>query len=516
MFDRSAESFDTGQGGGRDDGGEDGGMAQERRGRRPPRGGIARKTGSLPGFMDSGAGPTRAARRTGARPKPTGPRLADPPARPAGRRPKRPTPAGSRSAGAEGAETGPDGEPWLLVAGDAFEDLIFAGLPRLPRPGEEIRTTSFTRTVGGGAVISAAWGRAERLQIRLVSPLPPGVEPFLGAQGIECRDLRRADEHHAVTACLSFGEERSFATFAPEIPGTADRLREALGGELTPFLGQPDFGALLLAHLPTDPPGWARWTQAVTRGEGRPEVFWDFGYDLELARRPGFPDLVQAADGVFVNRQEADLYRTPLRRAAKSGTLVIVKLGAKGAEVLDRPDTRVPAPLPLRGVRDTTGAGDAFNAGFLARRLRGGSLGEQIAAGNALGAQCVQRVGGLPATPWGRRPARRPSLFDGKEGGEKAGERFRKGRRTGAADDGEVPRLRPVGGASSKAPSEEDAEAGAEGSGGGGPAEEAPSKEPSVEAGAGDTGAGDPGAGNTGAGGPGAGGPPDPDPETER
>lgn len=474
-------------------------MAKERRSRRPPRGGIARKTGSLPGFMESGAGPKRGARRVragrgGARP---GPRLVEPPASPPGRRPKPGSPAKGRgSAGAAGAEPKPDGEPWLLVAGDAFEDLIFAGLPRLPRPGEEIRTTSFTRTVGGGAVISAAWSRAERLQIRLVSALPPGVEQFLGAQGIECRDLRRADEHHAVTACLSFGEERSFATFAPEIPGTADRLREALGGELTPFLGQPAFGALLLAHLPTDAPGWARWSQAVRRGEGRPEVFWDFGYDLELARRPGFPDLVQSVDGVFVNRQEADLYRTPLRRAAKSGTLVVVKLGAKGAEVLDRPDTRVAAPLPLRGVLDTTGAGDAFNAGFLARRLRGGSLAEQIAAGNALGAQCVQRIGGLPATPWGRRPARRPSLFDGEEGAEKPGARFRKR----AAADGEAPRLRPV--PDGKGSGGGDPE---EGPAGGSP-ERAPSKEPSKEPSnesSNEAGGGDPDPGS------------DPEPETE-
>lgn len=496
VFERFEESFDTGPA-------ANGAPAARTAGRRRSvaagvlhRGGIARKTGSLPGFMESGAGPKRGARRVragrgGARP---GPRLVEPPASPPERRPKPGSRAKGRgSAGAAGAEPKPDGEPWLLVAGDAFEDLIFAGLPRLPRPGEEIRTTSFTRTVGGGAVISAAWSRAERLQIRLVSALPPGVEQFLGAQGIECRDLRRADEHHAVTACLSFGEERSFATFAPEIPGTADRLREALGGELTPFLGQPAFGALLLAHLPTDAPGWARWSQAVRRGEGRPEVFWDFGYDLELARRPGFPDLVQSVDGVFVNRQEADLYRTPLRRAAKSGTLVVVKLGAKGAEVLDRPDTRVAAPLPLRGVLDTTGAGDAFNAGFLARRLRGGSLAEQIAAGNALGAQCVQRIGGLPATPWGRRPARRPSLFDGDEGAEKPGARFRKR----AAADGEAPRLRPV--------------PGGEGSGGGdpeeGPAggspERAPSKEPSNESSGEAGGGGDPDPGS------------DPEPETE-
>ena len=476
-------------------------------------------------------GPRGTARRSrpgagGRRGPTTGPRLAETPPPAAAGKPKPSPPAGrrGRAGGAEAAAA--DADPWLLVAGDAFEDLIFAGLPRLPRPGEEVRTTAFTRTVGGGAVISAAWSRAERLRVRLLSALPPGVGPFLGTQGIECRDLRRTDEHHAVTAALSFGEERSFATFAPEIPGSADRLREALGAELSEFAGQPTFGALLLALLPSDPPAWARWVERAKRGEARPEIFWDFGYDLELARRPGFPDLVQAADGVFVNRREADLYRSPLRRAAKSGTLVVVKLGAKGAEVLDRPETRVPAPLPLRGVLDTTGAGDAFNAGFLARRLRGGSLGEQIAAGNALGAQCVQRVGGLPAAPWGQRPARRPSLFDGEAGDTGPGAQFRKRRRKRAAGEedgdgdgngdggrdetgaegGDAPRLRPVG----RGAPEADAGAGGDdsggdgvggrGSGGEGSGEDGSEERPEAEA---PTPAGEAG-----------GGPPEPEPES--
>ena len=38
----------------------------------------------------------------------------------------------------------------LVTAGEAFEDLIFSGLSRLPRAGEEIRTSRFARTVGGG------------------------------------------------------------------------------------------------------------------------------------------------------------------------------------------------------------------------------------------------------------------------------------------------------------------------------------------------------------------------------
>ena len=49
----------------------------------------------------------------------------------------------------------------LLCAGEAFEDLIFVGLDRLPELGEEVKTDRFTSTIGGGAVITAV--KAARL-----------------------------------------------------------------------------------------------------------------------------------------------------------------------------------------------------------------------------------------------------------------------------------------------------------------------------------------------------------------
>jgi len=103
-----------------------------------------------------------------------------------------------------------------------------------------------------------------------------------------------------------------------------------------------------------------------------------------------------------VNRLELDLYdrQGALTRAAAGGSLVIVKLGEDGAEMLGSEDDRTPAPVPILGVRDTTGAGDAFAAGFLAERLAGGDLRQQLLEGNALGAACAQRLGGLPKRPW--------------------------------------------------------------------------------------------------------------------
>ncbi len=293
----------------------------------------------------------------------------------------------------------PSGAPRLLIAGETFEDLIFAELPRLPRPGEELRTDQFRRTFGGGALISAAWARVEGLEVDLLSALPPRVGRTLQTEGIGYRNLRRPREPYAVTACLSFGPERSFATFNGMNRDLEQRIYVALrgAGSTTPF------GAVLMAMPPRVCPAWTELQIAMRQVGESAEIFWDFGYDEDLPRRDGFPELLQNSAGIFVNAQEAALYDGPggfLQRAAAGGTLVIVKRGADGAEVFGKPETRVPAPIPLRGIRDTTGAGDAFAAGFLARRLRGGSLEEQLTAGNVCGARSVQFLGGLPARPW--------------------------------------------------------------------------------------------------------------------
>ena len=44
--------------------------------------------------------------------------------------------------------------PHLLSAGEAFEDLVFVRLDRIPAPGEEVRTDRFTTSIGGGAPIT--------------------------------------------------------------------------------------------------------------------------------------------------------------------------------------------------------------------------------------------------------------------------------------------------------------------------------------------------------------------------
>lgn len=75
-------------------------------------------------------------------------------------------------------------------------------------------------------------------------------------------------------------------------------------------------------------------------------------------------------------------------------TEVVVKLGAKGAFTSD--GSLIPPPQQLQPV-DTSGAGDAFNAGYLAARLNKAAIDESVVAGHELAGWCVMRKGAIPA-----------------------------------------------------------------------------------------------------------------------
>jgi 2-dehydro-3-deoxygluconokinase len=74
---------------------------------------------------------------------------------------------------------------------------------------------------------------------------------------------------------------------------------------------------------------------------------------------------------------------------------VVVKRGAAGCSVVTSGTSTAVAAAAVARVVDTTGAGDSFNAAYLAARLRGESPAAAGAAGNALAGQVIQQRGAL-------------------------------------------------------------------------------------------------------------------------
>lgn len=77
-------------------------------------------------------------------------------------------------------------------------------------------------------------------------------------------------------------------------------------------------------------------------------------------------------------------------------TETIVKLGAEGCRLPD--GAHLPPPEILTPI-DTSGAGDAFNGGYLAARMNGASIAEAAMTGHRLAGCVVMRTGAIPVIP---------------------------------------------------------------------------------------------------------------------
>jgi sugar/nucleoside kinase (ribokinase family) len=102
--------------------------------------------------------------------------------------------------------------------------------------------------------------------------------------------------------------------------------------------------------------------------------------DFEAFRLTGIDDPLQAAQNL----------------KGRGASNVIVKLGEKGSWLeADSGGERIPAPQVE--VVDTTGAGDAFAAGFVAALLRGEDVASACRAGNQAGARICTKLGAIEA-----------------------------------------------------------------------------------------------------------------------
>ncbi len=129
----------------------------------------------------------------------------------------------------------------------------------------------------------------------------------------------------------------------------------------------------------------------------------DTDWDTDGRWMEDFKPLCPLLDYLFANRLEAKML-TGSADPGENGRIfrklgakvVVIKLGAAGCAVFSgQGDFSLPA-YRVNAI-DTTGAGDCFCGAFLAGLCRGLDLREAAQLGTAVGAQCVQHVGG---TDW--------------------------------------------------------------------------------------------------------------------
>jgi sugar/nucleoside kinase (ribokinase family) len=121
--------------------------------------------------------------------------------------------------------------------------------------------------------------------------------------------------------------------------------------------------------------------------------FSDFADDPDFALLNEHVERV--AVGFFGLQQDQGILIDGLRQVARaSDALIVITLGSAGSCAFDGDEVFECAPLPVERIVDTTGAGDAFAAGFLSEYCQSAGTAAALRRGAAMAAEAVQQAGG--------------------------------------------------------------------------------------------------------------------------
>jgi sugar/nucleoside kinase (ribokinase family) len=286
----------------------------------------------------------------------------------------------------------------VVVLGDLMVDVVVRLSGPLAQASDAPAEIRFRG--GGSAANTAAWLAAAGADVTLVGR---AGEDERGRAAVE--QLRAAGVDPRVTldperptgTCLVLIDPGGERTMAPDA-GANDGLAV---GDL------PDDVLAAAAHLHVA--GYAllrEGSRAAARAAIERASSSGIGVSVDPSSSAlldaGFLDLADGAGLLLPNAPEAHALtgeRDP-EEAARALTErfgeVVVTLGAGGALWTDGADALRVAAVAVDQVEDSTGAGDAFAAGFLGARVAGESTAEALAAGCRLAARAVRTAGARP------------------------------------------------------------------------------------------------------------------------
>jgi sugar/nucleoside kinase (ribokinase family) len=286
------------------------------------------------------------------------------------------------------------------VVGEIYIDHVFTGFQNWPKPGEEVFTSQYTEELGGGAAITACalakLGRTVSLIGVVGSEDRPWLDRRLASFGVFVDNLLSKSGRTGVTVSLSTTNDRSFFTYVGENIHLTDHLQD-----------EKIIDALIGArHV-----HFAMPLTMLTTGRLLPilsaagcTVSLDVGHHTEWLRDSLNRSTCAAVDYFLPNEREAEMisgsdaesYLEFTRRSGwRNG---IVKLGSRGAAMRQGGHTwRINSPIV--DVVDTTGAGDAFDAGFIDGLLDKSAEDICLRRGCVCGSLSVRAAGALLGLP---------------------------------------------------------------------------------------------------------------------
>lgn len=295
----------------------------------------------------------------------------------------------------------------VVVVGDVFCDIIMRGVQGLPRWGEEVFADEPVMCPGGVATVAIALanlGVPTTLlgRTRARDTIAQVLDDELAHHGgLDVRWLLQAPST-AITVAVRHGTERALISYAPPT-----RV-----GPVAPVLPWDDLADARHVHIG----GWHEGGRPLedqcdillAARERNITTSLDTSLGSDDAPASRVRDLVSNTDVFLPNAAEACWVtgaRDPLAALAQLSALVptvVITLGGDGAIASRGGRIRRVAGMPTQ-VRDTTGAGDAFTAGFLHGFVRRWTLQRCLELANVCGALSVAHIGSSISVPTGRQ-----------------------------------------------------------------------------------------------------------------
>jgi sugar/nucleoside kinase (ribokinase family) len=289
----------------------------------------------------------------------------------------------------------------VIVIGGVQVDVVIVPVAELPPPGQTLLVDDMSFRVGGAGA-NAALALAEAgAHVRLLGCvggdqlgrwLAEELQPFGLADDLT---VLATGTTGLTVACEAPARDRTFLTYLG--------VNTAWERSMIPS-EQLDGGSLLLCDyfcLPAlrGAPALDLLRDARARGT---RTFFDTAWDAEgwpAQSRAEVLELLPLADVFLPNEAELRALtgsREPVERVAaelqaRSGGWVVVKLGARGCIAVGPGGEQLTADAERLAVVDSTGAGDAFNAGLIASLAAGESFGAALHAATALAGRIISR-----------------------------------------------------------------------------------------------------------------------------
>ena len=284
---------------------------------------------------------------------------------------------------------------FIAGCGGVNVDLIFSGLERIPAEGEELYGKKFSMMLGGGTpgtlVLLSRLGIPVRLQTGLGEDFFSRFAALeLEKESMEVCNLCQGTDGIPVniSAVAVTPGDRTFVSFSDGIGKTEETARK---------IYEASRGAEICMMDTAYPEVYEQLKREGSR------IALDMGWSDTLSLET-CAHLLKLADYYTPNRKEAlkitgrSTPEEAARVLAEYLETVVIKLDAEGCLIYQNGEFRRIPVIPGIEAVDSTGAGDAFLAGYLYGVYQGCDVAKSVLFGNLTGGMCVTEEGCLAAS----------------------------------------------------------------------------------------------------------------------